>query len=366
MDKNEFYEEVQKAEGNGLLVQEMQQSEYPFVIWGIGSLSYSIKKYLDYYHIKVSSYWVDGNPGLKERDGIPVQFLSAIENQFDKFNVVFGHSKYELKTEIKKRCKNIQNIFCIPNVCYGQYQKMEKAFFEKNKEGYYRNFSLLEDRESQECMIAYLKCKITEKIDYIVDIYSGEGTNYFTNPVYKAGEEEVYIDVGAYTGDSLELFLKSVNNHYKKIYAFEPEEKSFQLLKEYVEEKKLENIVLEKKGTWNKKDTLSFSDTEESSSIDSMSKSGEDTKIAVDTLDSMLNGETVTLVKINFLVGVKETIEGMKGIMVQSKPKLAVTVGFDEYALLSIPMLIKAINPAYKIYLRFADAMPARLLLLAV
>ena len=52
--------------------------------------------------------------------------------------------------------------------------------------------------------------------------------------------------------------------------------------------------------------------------------------------------------------------------MVQSKPKLAVTVGFDEYALLSIPMLIKAINPTYKIYLRFADAMPARLLLLAV
>ena len=89
-------------------------------------------------------------------------------------------------------------------------------------------------------------------------------------------------------------------------------------------------------------------------------------EIAVDTLDNMLKGETVTLVKINFLVGVKETIEGMKKIMVQSKPKLVVTVGFDEYALLLIPALIKTINPAYKIYLRFADAMPARLLLFAV
>lgn len=364
MDEKEFYREIGKAEENSLIAREMQQSKFPFVIWGIGSLSHSIKKYMDHYNIKVSSYWVDGNSGVKERDGIPVRSLFEIQNQFEKFNVVFGHSKYELKNEIKKY-KNIQNVFCIPNVCYGRYQKMERAFFENNKERYYGNFRLLEDRESQESMIAYLKCKISENVDHIINIYR-EGTNYFTNAIYKAGEQEVYVDVGAYTGDSLESFLKTVNNHYKKVYAFEPEEKNFKLLEKYVKDNKMENIILEKKGTWNKRDILSFRDTEESSSIDSAKPDGKAVEIAVDTLDNMLKGETVTLVKINFLVGVKETIEGMKKIMVQSKPKLVVTVGFDEYALLLIPALIKTINPAYKIYLRFADAMPARLLLFAV
>lgn len=135
MDKNEFYEEVQKAEGNGLLVQEMQQSEYPFVIWGIGSLSYSIKKYLDYYHIKVSSYWVDGNPGLKERDGIPVQSLSAIENQFDKFNVVFGHSKYELKTEIKKDVRTSKIFFVFRMYAMGNIKRWKRHFLKRTRRG---------------------------------------------------------------------------------------------------------------------------------------------------------------------------------------------------------------------------------------
>lgn len=88
--------------------------------------------------------------------------------------------------------------------------------------------------------------------------------------------------------------------------------------------------------------------------------------IEVDTLDSMLRGENVTLVKINFLEGVKETLEGMAGIMRICKPRIVVTVGFDEYALLSIPAVIKEINPSYRLYLRFAAAMPARLLLFAI
>ena len=73
MDEKEFYREIGKAEENSLIAREMQQSKFPFVIWGIGSLSHSIKKYMDHYNIKVSSYWVDGNSGVKERDGIPVQ-----------------------------------------------------------------------------------------------------------------------------------------------------------------------------------------------------------------------------------------------------------------------------------------------------
>lgn len=365
MNKIEFAEEIEQVEISDSIIQAMKQSEFPFVIWGIGSLSHSIKKYMDICGIKISCYWVDGECMLEDRDGIPILSLLELESKFDKFNVVFGHSKYELKREIKKRCKNIQNVFCIPNVCYGQYQKMEKSFFENNIDQYYKNFCLLNDSTSETCMIAYLKCKLSENVDYIIDIHK-ESISYFENPVFTVGKNEVYVDIGAYTGDSLDLFLRATGNSYKKVYAYEPEKRSFSLLKKYVEKKKLRNVVLEQKGTWNKKDKLYFDDTEESSSVGASLLNDKTLMIEVDTLDDMLKGEEVTLVKINFWAGVKETIEGMKKLMVQRKPKLVMTVGFDEYALLSIPLLIKEINPAYKLYLRFADAMPARLLLFAV
>jgi len=206
---------------------------------------------------------------------------------------------------------------------------------------------------------------MSENVDYVIDVFDGE-INYFNNPCFELREDEVYVDIGAYTGDSVELFLKESGGHYKKIYAYEPEEENYTLLKKLVENKHLKNVVCEQMGTWNKKEKLSFDLDEESSSISVATPKVQSTEINVDALDSMLRDEEVTLIKINFLSGIRETIEGMKHILIQHKPRLVITVGFDEYALLSIPMLIKEINPEYRIYLRFAAAMPARLLLFAV
>lgn len=365
MDEKRFCALIEDIEIGKPAAEQLKNSSLPLVIWGIGSLSYSVKKYMDILQVAVSCYWVDGDCGVKEKDGIPVLPLAEIQSRFDKFNVVFGHSRYELKKSLTERCENIQNIFCIPNVCYNRYERMQKTFFENHAKKYYENFALLEDEKSKDCMIAYLRCKMSEDVDYIIDVFDGT-LNYFKNPVFVLREDEVYADIGAYTGDSLELFLKETGGRYKKIYAYEPEEKNFLLLKEYVEAQGLKNVVCEQTGTWNKREKLRFALDEESSGISQTALQNRSVEIEVEALDSLLKEEEVTLIKINFLSGVKETVEGMKRIMRQYKPKMVITVGFDEYALLSIPELIKDINPDYKLYLRFAAAMPARLLLFAV
>lgn len=365
MDEKRFCTLAEEIEIGNPVEEQLKNSRFPLVIWGIGSLSYSVKKYMDILQVTVSCYWVDGDCEVKEKDGVPVLPLVEIQSRFGKFNVVFGHSRYELKKGLMERCENIQNIFCIPNVCYNRYERMPKTFFENNAKKYYENFELLEDEKSKDCMTAYLRCKMSENVDYIIDVFDGT-INYFKNPVFALREDEVYVDVGAYTGDSLELFLKETDSHYKKIYAYEPEEKNFLLLKKYVEAQGLKNVVCEQTGTWNRKEKLLFALDEESSGISQTALQNRSVEIEVNALDSLLGEEEVTLIKINFLSGVKETIEGMRRIMRQHKPKMVITVGFDESALLSIPVLIKDINPDYKLYLRFAAAMPARLLLFAV
>lgn len=365
MNEKEFCELAEDIEIGDSVEDQLKKSMIPLVIWGIGSLSYSVKKYMDILHVSVSCYWVDGDCDIKEKDGIQVLPLDEIQKRFGKFDVVFGHSRYELKKSLAERCKNIQNIFCIPNICYNRYERMQKPFFRMNAKRYYENFVLLEDEKSRECMTAYLRCKMSGNVDAVIDAFE-ESFHYFNNPVFTLRRDEVYVDVGAYTGDSLELFLEETSGCYKRIYAYEPEEKNFLQLKRYVEEKALKNVVCEQTGTWNKKEKLLFALDEESSGISQIGGKNRSVEIEVNALDSLLGEEEVTLIKINFLSGVKETIEGMRRIMGKYRPKLIITVGFDEYALLSIPMLVKEINPDYKLYLRFAAAMPARLLLFAV
>ena len=61
-----------------------------------------------------------------------------------------------------------------------------------------------------------------------------------------------------------------------------------------------------------------------------------------------------------------ESLEGAENILREQKPKLAITVGFDEWGIIKIPQIIKKINSDYKIYLRYGAPMPARLILFAV
>ena len=82
-------------------------------------------------------------------------------------------------------------------------------------------------------------------------------------------------------------------------------------------------------------------------------------------MDDLLSGNDVTIIKINFLNGVCETLDGAANIIKKQMPKLVIMVGFDEWGLIKIPKKVKELNSNYKISLRYASAMPARLILFA-
>ncbi len=322
-------------------------------------MSYSIRKILKENDIVISACWIDDCGKGEVIDGIPVMDIRDIQETYKQFNVVLGHSKYELADEIQIRYKAIKKVYCLVNVCYGQWKHISMDFVKIHIDDYLKSYNLLHDEKSKKCFIAYLNCKLSEDYHYLVDLCKKE-VSYFRNPFFDISEKENYVDIGAYDGDTIRDFL-DVAKTYETIYAIEPEDESFRKLERYVEGNSLENVELYKCGCWDDNTILKFSDDEESSSI---GESGEN-QLQVYRLDDMLQGKEISIIKINFLNGVRETLKGAEKILKQQKPKLIITIGFDEWGLINIPPLINSINSEYKLSLRYASAMPARLILFA-
>lgn len=354
---NEFFSKIVSPKMQKNLLKEMQNESLPLVIWGGGSMSYSVRKILAYWGITAVACWID-NADVTEIDGISVMSIEAIIEKYGMVNVVFGHSKYELADDIVHR-EGVNKCFCLVNVCYEQWNHLSYEFVDAHKEEYYMTYKCLADSLSRECLVAFLNCKLTEDFHYIVPVCK-EQVSYFVNPFFEIGESENLVDIGAYDGDTIREFLR-VRDSYNQIYAIEPEYKSFCDLKAYVERENLQNIKMYQCGCWNANTVLNFRKDEESSSVGS---DGEE-KLEVHKLDDLIEGQEVSMIKINFLNGVCETLDGAADILKKQMPKIMVMVGFDEWGLIRIPQKIKEINPNYKISLRYAAAMPARLILFA-
>lgn len=86
-------------------------------------------------------------------------------------------------------------------------------------------------------------------------------------------------------------------------------------------------------GCWNSNTVLCFHEDKESSGFDSSGKEN----LKVYKLDDLLSGNDVTIIKINFLNGVCETLDGAANIIKKQMPKLVIMVGFDEWGLIKIP-----------------------------
>lgn len=362
--KTEFEKKLKFAQRPPSLSERLKKEKLPLILWGIGDVGAEVKHYLDGNGISIAAAWVDNIDQEKYFEGVPVYSLDTLKSMYKRFNVILGHSHYDYGRTIEEKEECIDKVFYLIDSAYSRYESADPQFIHDHLEEYYDTYMLLDDDVSRESMVAYLNCKMNDEIGFILD-YVKKEQNFFNNDIFKVGSQEAYVDVGAYDGDTLDLFLEECGGSYKKIYALEPENDNFSKLEEYVTEHKLQNVVLKKQGTWKEKTTLFFdAKQQQRSAIDVERKEG--TTINVDALDNILQGEDVTLIKINFPDGAYETLQGSRDIFERCAPKLAIIVGNDEKAMIRLPQLVKKQRQDYHIYFRFSTCMPYRLYMYAI
>jgi FkbM family methyltransferase len=171
-----------------------------------------------------------------------------------------------------------------------------------------------------------------------------DGTAYF-NDIISLSDEEVFIDGGAYIGDTITEFLQMVNK-YKKIYAFEPDSVNFEKLKSvYGFEKDIKCI---KSGLWSRNTNLQFNDFNTDGS--KISEDGK-TTIEVKSIDECID-EKVTYIKLDIEGSELDALKGAEKTIKKYRPKLAICIYHKYEDLWEIPLYIKSLVPNYKLYIR--------------
>jgi len=227
----------------------------------------------------------------------------------------------------------------------------QNDFLSKNSERINAVANMLADEKSKKTYLGMVKFRQTcRKKDFPMSYY--EKTPYFIKEL-NLNKDEVFIDCGAYTGDTIDVFLKHCPD-YNQIVAFEPAPKIFKKLEEkYANNPK---ITLINAGVYDKEGIVSFSDTgaDGNSRIsDAITYDADEelTSIKVKTIDN-LNLEKVTFIKMDVEGAELNALKGAEKTILRDKPKLAICIYHSNEDMVCIAEHIHKLMPEYKFYVK--------------
>jgi FkbM family methyltransferase len=235
------------------------------------------------------------------------------------------------------------------------------AYFFDHADELQSTVDLLDDEKSK-----YILTKIVEKHQYgsrdYSDIYSP--FPYYLREMYECHEHEnqIVVDIGAYQGDTVELFIEYLRDKLRKIYAFEPAYENRKLLLKTALRYPSYDIrvfpfaVSDKDG---REDFVYVDVCPGGSFLKNRMPPYADPRgcdkcyVQTKKLDDLISPEEkITLIKMDIEGGETDALRGAEKIIKRHKPCLAIAIYHSGSDYVYIPKFIKEIVPEYKLYVR--------------
>ncbi len=331
------------------LWQYLKETDKPIVLYGMGNGADKIIKVLENKGISFDGIFASsGFVRNKIIHGLPLESYDTLKNRFGQMIVLlcFGTHLPEVMENIRK-IANEQELYApeVPVIGRGLF---DKAYYDEHFEEFEDIYSLLADETSKKTFNNVIKYKISGKIDYLFDCETDFGEPY--KSFLKPQDGEIILDLGAYNGDTALEFSKRFPD-YKKIIAVEPDKKTFKKLVVNTETLKTENH------------NVCISDFTGIGSFamnaGRNSAVGEGEKINVTTVDDLLKGEKVNLIKMDVEGEEVKAINGAKETILNNRPKMIISAYHRTEDFLEIPKAVLKIRKDYKIYMRHFPSLPA-------
>jgi len=210
---------------------------------------------------------------------------------------------------------------------------------------------MLADDKSKETYLGIIKFRQTGlKKDFPFKHY--EKRQYFIDEL-RLGKDEVFIDCGAFNGDTLDAFFKHCGD-CRRAVAFEPDSKNFGALQKKYGNRP--NVTLINAGVYDRDGELRFDMQEngESRIVDSVSENigGESACILVKSIDGLSLSESVSFIKMDVEGAETNALKGAEKTILRDKPKLAICIYHSNEDMVRIAEYIHGLLPEYKLYVR--------------
>ncbi len=332
----------------------LKAEKRPIFIYGMGDGAMKIMAVFRQYGIAVagifaSDEFVRGHSFA----GYHVHKLSEVEEMVDDFVIVlaFAAGYPELVDYIRQLSrKHPLYVPDVPVIGSGlfTYEYCMEHLQELN--AVYRS---LADDESRRVFLNVIQFKISGDIHYL-DAVTEEPDNIYKQ-ILKPNRNETFLDLGAYNGDTIRELLSHTGGKYFSIHAVEPDKKNFKKLRAYLEENDMKRVSAYNCAAWCLDTELPFS-----------SKSGRQSVLAPNgqpmparSVDSLLQNQAATLLKMDVEGFEREALWGAAKTITHHAPKLVVAMYHRNEDMFELPLLVKHLNPNYRLYIRHRLYIPA-------
>lgn len=228
------------------------------------------------------------------------------------------------------------------------YRKTYLAASPRNRKKVAAAFALFQDRLSQAVFTSVLKRYLLCS-DTLIPVSSSP--EYFED-VYTPLDDEVFVDCGAFSGDTLQTLLSLRNSRLKEYHGFEPDAGNFRLLcatRDAMPANLRAGMHLYPCAVGHEQSELSFDAT---GTMGSMVNPEGETRISSVTLDETLKNVTPTLMKFDIEGYEAFALQGGREVIRRARPVLALCVYHHPFDLWELPLMVNDMVDGYHFFLR--------------
>ena len=337
--------------------QTLKSSDLPILIYGMGNGADKIISVFERYQIEYSDVFASDGfvRGHSYKGKRVLSYSEACEKYPNGFDIVvsFGSKLPDVIERIYSLESN-HRVYS-PDVEVCGTELFNEEYFDLHQNELEKARNCFFDDISKEVFDNIIRYKLTGKLSYLTKTAFLEED---CDNILSLEKFSTYLDLGAYNGDTIRKYLNICPN-LKQIYAFEPDKRNFKKLSAFCEEIKSCETYPLNYAVYSSDTVLSFSASgnRNSTAVSNGSYEHKTIEIPAKAPDSILN--SVDFIKYDVEGLEYEALLGSKSLIKNSKPELLVSMYHKCEDMFKLPLLIKELNPSYKLYLRRLPYIPA-------
>ena len=321
----------------------LKNTPLPIAVYGTGNGADRVFHEFQRLGITVSAVVAsDGFVRSRTFHGFEVKSISQLESEIGDFVVALAFASPLTEVIENIKALSLRHKVIMPSVPVYESDIFNKDFLKKHIDEIELAYSHLADEQSRKVFENIIRFQITGDLNYCFNCESGKDEAF---EILNLGDNESFLDLGAYRGDTVEEFLKYTKS-YKKIVAVEPDTRTFKKLQINCES--LENCITLNNAIWSENCVLTF-DGNKGRGASAQSQGEEKNAICVDYITEKYGD--FSYLNIDIEGAESEMLKGAC-LTLANRPKICMAVYHKSEDIFALVNKIKEINSDYKIYLR--------------